>query len=290
MKTLIIVNGRCRRSPATNRALREIKRYPDITTVFSERAGHTAELAAGAAEYAILVAAGGDGTAFEVLNAMDLKNQALGIIPLGRSNAFAHDLGLKSWETAIAAIRAGQTRQIDIIECLMRDGNNELKKYFLSTAGLGVAEATACFAGKYLKPLGNAGYMLAGCLLPLVLKPLRAVIQIGSGAAQDIAFSIFVLNNTPHMGMLEVFPGARIDDGTFDFFYGRTNFFTQLAWNISPADRIKGYRPGKQSAAQLSLRLEKPAFLELDGERLGPAQEIKFKIAPSKLRVMTPSL
>jgi len=287
MKTLIIINGRYRNKPAASRVLREADAHPDIKTVFTGCPGQAGTLAARAAECEMLVAAGGDGTVFEVLNAMDLKNQTLGVIPLGRSNAFACDLGLKSPEKALAAIREGRPRQIDIIECLMRNENTELKKYFLSTAGLGIAQAVPAFANQHLKTLGNAGYMLAACLLPLVSSPLRAVIQVNGGPAQAIAFNIFVLNNTPHMGMLEVFPGARMDDGIFDFFYGRTNFFTQFAWNIAPADRLKDHQPGKQSAARLSLRLEKPEFVALDGEQLCPAQEITFRIAPLKLKVMT---
>ncbi|MCK9911311.1 diacylglycerol kinase, partial [Microbacteriaceae bacterium K1510] len=62
--------------------------------------------------YDLLVAAGGDGTLYEVVNGVagKLARPALGIIPCGTSNDFARALGIpKSVTRACKIIGAGKT-------------------------------------------------------------------------------------------------------------------------------------------------------------------------------------
>src|SRR5688572_3088864 len=61
----------------------------------------------------IIIAAGGDGTLYEVINGMAEKENRpkLGIIPLGTTNDFARALGIpKYWEFACDLIVAQNTR------------------------------------------------------------------------------------------------------------------------------------------------------------------------------------
>src|SRR5437879_6838959 len=63
-------------------------------TLFTQYPGHAAELARGAAAYGGLAVVGGDGTLFEILKGLDRKSQRIAIIPAGRGNSLARDLGL----------------------------------------------------------------------------------------------------------------------------------------------------------------------------------------------------
>jgi diacylglycerol kinase (ATP) len=67
-----------------------------------------------------LVAVGGDGTLFEVVNGLYRREHperiALGVIPLGTGNAFARDLGLQpgDWQSGVNIIAAARTRTVDV--------------------------------------------------------------------------------------------------------------------------------------------------------------------------------
>jgi diacylglycerol kinase family enzyme len=62
----------------------------------------------------VFVAAGGDGTINAVAAAIAGSQRALGVLPVGTLNHFAHDLGLPmKLEDAVAVIASGARRQVD---------------------------------------------------------------------------------------------------------------------------------------------------------------------------------
>ena len=67
-----------------------------------------------------VVAAGGDGTLFEVLNGLYARppgeRPPLGVVPVGTGNAFARDLGLApgDWEKGVDIIARGRMRRFDV--------------------------------------------------------------------------------------------------------------------------------------------------------------------------------
>ena len=112
-------------------------------------------------EYDGIVAAGGDGTLFEVINGY-FKNRKkgripLGVLPTGTGNAFARDLDIdvSRWEEAVEIIHAGQRRKVDVGH--FRTHGQDY--YYLNIMGLGfVADVTkTALAFKFL---GNVSYTL----------------------------------------------------------------------------------------------------------------------------------
>src|SRR5207247_3989749 len=84
----------------------------------SEQAGDAEKFASEAADFELIVSAGGDGTLNEVVNgiAQGGCNAALGVLPLGTGNDFARSLGVpNNLEAAIEQIIAGKTRPIDLV-------------------------------------------------------------------------------------------------------------------------------------------------------------------------------
>jgi diacylglycerol kinase (ATP) len=95
----------------------------DTTLVRTERPGHGDELAAGAVRDGsqIVVSAGGDGTANEVLNGViranreGNRNAALAVLCVGRGNDFAFGAGIsRSLEEGCLAIAEDRRRRIDV--------------------------------------------------------------------------------------------------------------------------------------------------------------------------------
>lgn len=164
-----------------------------------------------------LVAAGGDGTLFEVLNGLysqaRSKRIPLGLIPVGTGNAFARDLGLMpgNWVQAVDMVRAGRLREVDVGRVKTPDETY----YFLNIVGAGLPVDAMKTAGK-LKFLGNTAYTLATLWHAMKLKSYPLHLEIdGKNIRQD---SMFVeISNTRYTGTtFLIAPDAVLDDGLLD--------------------------------------------------------------------------
>lgn len=185
----------------------------------STHPGHGRELVATTdlAGFDGVVAAGGDGTLFEVLNGLyhhpKRERIPLGLIPLGTGNAFARDLGLEpfNWPAAIDLLREGRTRQVDVGHVQAA----ETEYYFLNIVSIGFA-VEANLTAKSLKSIGTAAYTLGTLWQALKLKSYPLVIDLdGKEIRQN---NIFVtISNTRYTGThFLIAPDAAIDDGLLD--------------------------------------------------------------------------
>ncbi|MCE5203571.1 MAG: diacylglycerol kinase family protein [Coriobacteriales bacterium] len=94
----------------------------DHDTVITESPGHAIELAASAQAYSVVVAAGGDGTAHEVLNGLmripQDRRPALGLLPTGSGNDTRRTLGIsKSLSDAALELAADRRERFDVGVC-----------------------------------------------------------------------------------------------------------------------------------------------------------------------------
>jgi len=164
-----------------------------------------------------LIAAGGDGTLFEVLNGLyahhDPNRVPLGIVPVGTGNAFARELGLMpgDWEKAIGIIERGRKRPVDV----GRVQTAQETFHFLNIIGAGLP-VDAMKTAEKLKFIGPAAYSIATllCTINLKIYPLHIEIN-GKNIDQE---SIFVeISNTRYTGTsFLIAPDAVLDDGLLD--------------------------------------------------------------------------
>ncbi len=203
----------------------------DVTVRRTEAPGHAEtvvrELEPG--EFDVVVAGGGDGTLFEVVNGLMARpaenREALGVLPLGTGNAFARDLGLQpeDWRPALQRIAEGRQRPVDVGEVTGADD----RFWFINMIGAGFVVDAARMAQR-LKALGRAAYTL-GALARLVVMPRYpleieidgvplAVDSAGPGRARrpDGAFFVEIANSRYTGTHFCMAPGARIDDGLLD--------------------------------------------------------------------------
>lgn len=164
-----------------------------------------------------VVAVGGDGTIFEVLNGLMAHpvetRPPLGIVPLGTGNAFARDLQLQpgDWQAAQALIIKGAWRPIDVGQVDWADG----RVFFLNIAGIGFVFDAALTAGR-LKRVGTSAYTLAALWQTLKLRSSRLRIEIdGELIEQENLFA--EISNSRFTGTSFLMaPSARLDDGLLD--------------------------------------------------------------------------
>ena len=163
-----------------------------------------------------IVAAGGDGTLFEVINGY-YQNPSqtkipLGVLPIGTGNAFARDLGLhvSHWQKAIKIIGMKKPCKVDVGKFT----SHGQTYYFLNILGLGFVADVTKTAYK-LKFLGNLSYTLGVLYRMLMLNSHKLKIEIDGKKLERE--NIFVeISNTTYTSNFFMAPNAKIDDGLLD--------------------------------------------------------------------------
>jgi diacylglycerol kinase (ATP) len=196
-----------------------LRAFAEVELVETRGVGDAVQRVAGAdlSGFDGLLAGGGDGTLFEVLNGLYLQDKAnrvpLGVIPVGTGNAFARDLDLMpgDWEKAVELVRAGSSKAVDV----GRVATASDTYYFLNIVGAGLPVDAMKTAGK-LKLIGNTAYTLATLWHAMKLKSYPLHIEIdGNGLHQDSMF--LEISNTRFTGTsFLIAPDAVFDDGWLD--------------------------------------------------------------------------
>jgi len=170
-------------------------------------------------DYDAVVAAGGDGTLFEVLNGLYAhpkeRRVPLGLVPVGTGNAFARDLGLLpgDWEKGVALIGRGELRPMDVGRVEMDRGVDPF--YFLNIIGAGLP-VDAMRTAEKLKFVGSSAYSLAALWRAIILKTYPLVIEIDGKRFEQEALFVEI-SNTRYTGTSFLMaPSALADDGLLD--------------------------------------------------------------------------
>jgi YegS/Rv2252/BmrU family lipid kinase len=167
--------------------------------------------------YDAIVVSGGDGTLFEALNGYfansSVKRIPIGVIPIGRGNAFARDLDLvpERWEEAINAIQGMKTRKVDVGR--FTTGGDTF--YFINILGFGYVTDTAATALK-LRMFGDLSYLIGVFHRTIALKPYNLKMEYDGKTIERE--NIFVeISNSRYTGKdFLMAPDAKIDDGLLD--------------------------------------------------------------------------
>ena len=167
-------------------------------------------------EYDALVAMGGDGANYQMLNAL-LKhhNEAqlppLGIIPAGRGNSFARDLQLFTPEDAIDALSRSKTRLVDVC-CFTQ---NTQVYYFINLMGMGFVTDVARTATRFRRT-GDFSYILGIWHRMYNLNFYDLRMEIDGKIISGKNCLVEICNSRYTGGEMLIAPEAKIDDGLFD--------------------------------------------------------------------------
>jgi len=258
----------------------------------SRHAGHIPELVGGAdfSRYDALVLAGGDGTLFEGINGYfrnpSPRRLPIGVLPIGTGNAFARDLRLhhSRWEEALALLRAGHTRRIDV-GCFRANGQEH---YFLNILGLGfVADATR--TANRLKSLGNLAYTL-GVFHRIALHRLSYLTLEVDGRTLERACVFLEVANTCYTSNFFIAPQALPDDGLLDVVLLHPMPRRQLVWHFPKVlDGTHLHMPQVETfrIRRMRVHTRRPRHLCPDGEILGTTP-VEIECLPRAVEVFWP--
>jgi YegS/Rv2252/BmrU family lipid kinase len=237
--------------------------------------------------YDAVVVSGGDGTVNIALNAL-LKNKhdaPLGIIPSGTANDFARAGGIPASPADAAELIAhGSALPSDV--GLVGD------KYFLNVCGAGFLTNISQTVDDNIKLIfGKLAYYMKGIAQLPNFSPLRVRVTNSSRSFEDDVFLFVILNSGGVGGFDNVLPGARVDDGMFDFIALRQAPFIDIARSIiKTLSRGRLNDPGiiyfKDNYIKVEPLFDDERYLEtdVDGES-GPLMPIEVVCLPGKINI-----
>ena len=228
MKYKIIVNptsGRGHGGKAIPQIERMLSEYNlDFDLVRTERPWHAAELAQEAATtgYDVVVAAGGDGTANEVLNGLMQARQtgtgtcAMGILCVGRGNDLAYGMGIPAdLEEGCRTLAQNHRRTVDVGK--VTGGNYPEGRYFGNGVGIGFDAVVGFEAVKITWLTGFPSYIVAVLkTVFLYYKAPLAKIEYDGQTITQPSLMISIMNGQRLGGGFFTAPDGKPDDGLFD--------------------------------------------------------------------------
>jgi diacylglycerol kinase (ATP) len=218
MRTVAIVNPSAGGGRAARRAAELGSKLPGLEVRTTRGPGHATELARAArADGAeVVVAAGGDGTLFEVVNGLvggDGPPPALGILAVGTGNSFVRDVGLSDPERAIEAIRDGRRRKVDLLRIVHAEG----ELWSINLVSLGFSAEAGDLTNRRFKGMGAVGYVSAvlASLIRLHPSPIPYALDDGEHDARPLTL-LSLCNSSCTGGAMRMAPGADPSDGELD--------------------------------------------------------------------------
>ena len=235
---------------------------------------HATELArqAGLDGYDMVIAVGGDGTVHEVINGLmqvpEKQRPALGIVPAGSGNDFAHTAGVPlDPKTALAAALKGEAAPMDI--GLLKDEHGR-SEYFDNTLGIGFDTVVTLRSHKIPLLRGFLMYLVAVLQTIIVdFDPSKMHIETDKISWDENSLMLVVCNGPREGGGFLVAPEAKPDDGIFHFAsiadVGRLMMFRLVPEVMKGTHgRFKCVRMGE--CRKMTLKSEKPLYIHLEGE------------------------
>jgi diacylglycerol kinase (ATP) len=194
----------------------------DMDWCQTEYPRHAVELAriAGQQGCDLVVAVGGDGTVHEVINGLMLVPEkdrpALGIIPLGSGNDFAHILGVPDDPAqALQACLTGQLHSLDMGS--VRDEHNRLE-YFNNTIGIGFDAVVTIRTRKMTTIHGFMMYLIATLKTILLnFSPMDLHVETDQESWYQATIMLTLGNGPREGGGFLVTPDAKLDDGVLNY-------------------------------------------------------------------------
>ena len=249
-------------------------------------AGDATHLAreAAAQGYAVVVAAGGDGTVNEVVNGLVGTQTALAVLPIGTVNIWAREMGLPIdlQRSAIAFLQA-RLEQIDV-------GQVE-GRYFLLMAGVGFdAAVTAKIRGAEKKRFGAIAYLIQALQLAQQFRGIHAHIRIDGKRIGGRILMVVIGNSQLYGGVVKLTAHAVLNDGLLDVcvIKGR-NMWTAPLRLLSICLRLYDRDPqvNYYRARQVQVLGQKFLPVQVDGDYLG-VTPMTFQVVPKSLWVLVP--
>ena len=241
----------------------------DVVVQRKLHGGHATTLAREAVGegYTVIVDCGGDGTLSEIVEGALGSDVAVGVLPGGTANLWAHETGIAArLELAAMQLVGAERRRIDVGQVSV---NGRHQRHFLLMAGLGFDASVLAHLSKPLKlRFGRLAYLPAIVRAAQTFHDLPVTMQIDGLHWSGHVRQVILGNTRKYASVTQITPGAFVDDGLLDI----TVIGAQGALQMSRQLGALLFRQRPSAAASLSFRAAEVriatttlAPLQLDG-------------------------
>jgi YegS/Rv2252/BmrU family lipid kinase len=245
---------------------------------------HAAELARAALNAGEMpVAFGGDGLVGAVAGALRGSEAVLGVLPGGRGNDFARNLGLPLDAGAACGVIADGVPQ-------MVDLGVAADRTFVGIATCGLDSVANLIANQTRLPLGRFVYIYAGLRALATWRAAAFTVRVDGADYRIRGYTVAVANCASHGGGMRLAPNASIQDGLLDvvligqlskpaFLRAMPKVFDGSHVRVGAVTVIRG--------REIEIAADRPFTVFADGDPLAELP-LTLNVAPSALRVMAP--
>jgi len=242
----------------------------------------------------VAVAIGGDGTLGEVATGLAHSNCAMGVLPAGTGNVWAHMFRLPIWTPrsrsalldAARILLEGQVREVDL--------GKAGERYFLLWTGIGFDAQVAREIEPYRevrRNLGNLTYYITALAMSVGLRGTRMTVVIDGRAIRQRVLLILVTNVQLYASSWRLAPQAQLDDGLLEvYIFKGDNMLDGIrhAIHLGAGQHLRDPKVEAFRGKRVEVRGEKPLPLHMDGDPVGHTP-VTITVAPKALRVIVPS-
>jgi diacylglycerol kinase (ATP) len=238
-------------------------------------------------KYDLVIAAGGDGTIYEVINGLGEQEYRpiLGIIPVGTTNDFARALKIpRDIIKAVDLICKGHSQPVDI--------GKANDKFFVNVAAAGaMTELTYEVPSKLKTVFGKLAYYIKGIeKLPFITHSNIKVSYEGQVYEGDVMF-FFVCNTNSVGGFEHLASKSKMNDGLLDLIVvERMNIprLVRLGIKTLSGKHLKDAKIKYLQLSEFEIEAKRDLSLNLDGE-FGGKLPIRFKSLKHHFNVIVPN-
>jgi diacylglycerol kinase (ATP) len=290
MRTFVILNPNAGTAQDVATVRANLAPFEAVTIEETATKGDGTRLAreALAANYELIVAAGGDGTINEVLNGLsdDWSRATLGVLPLGTGNDFARTIGMPGEiDRAANILQHGKSCTTDVV-CVESDTT----RYFVNVSAGGFSGILNEYLTDDIKATwGPLAYMRSALAAIPDLTDYHMTIQFDDEEPQHLlAYNVVVANARYVAGGIPIVPEAVIDDGFLDVVVVPAASLPRLALlvpQILVGRHLEQAEVVYRRARRVRIHSEPGMWFNTDGELVGN-EPATFTLLPQAVRVI----
>ncbi|MCT4618105.1 MAG: diacylglycerol kinase family lipid kinase [Marinisporobacter sp.] len=235
--------------------------------------------------YEKIVAVGGDGTIYEVVNGIIGSNTSLGVIPSGTGNDFVRTVGIPNdLDQALKVIAYGKAVNIDC--------GKANDRYFVNVASVGLDAEIVKETQDVKKYLSGSWAYMGGLLKTLFsYKNKKVHMDIDEKKDKKNITLVAVANGKYYGGGMKIAPMADIKDG--DFQVCVVDEISKLKLmrvfpKIFSGEHVDYEEVDMHTGKQIKIKSDELLSINLDGDIIGKSFNIHFEMVPKGLKVLVP--